>query len=64
MEYLTEEELIEINWRIILCASEGLIGVLDANGLNNVIEYPKQFFWKKSLSDFWVKGSLLSAKDY
>ena len=34
MEYLTEEDLIEINRRIIRRAGEGSIGLLDNNGLN------------------------------
>lgn len=38
MEYLTKEELIEINRRIICRAGEGSVSVLDHNGLNSVVE--------------------------
>ncbi|MGM9907067.1 type II toxin-antitoxin system death-on-curing family toxin [Limosilactobacillus sp.] len=58
MEYLTEEELIEINRRIILRAGEGSIGVLDHNGLNSVVESPKQvFFGREAYPTVWLKAA-------
>ena len=58
MEYLTEEELIEINRRIIRRAGEGSIGVLDVNGLNSVIEAPKQvFFGREAYPTVWLKAA-------
>lgn len=58
MEYLTEEELIEINRQIIRRAGEGSIGVLDVNGLNRVIEAPKQvFFGREAYPTVWLKAA-------
>lgn len=58
MEYLTEEELIEINRRIIRRAGEGSIGVSDHNGLNSVVEAPKQvFFGREAYPTIWLKAA-------
>lgn len=58
MEYLTEEELIEINRQIILRTGEGSIGVLDHNGLNSVVESPKQvFFGREAYPTIWLKAA-------
>ena len=58
MEYLTEEELIEINRRIIRRAGEGSIGVVAVNGLNSVIEAPKQvFFGREAYPTVWLKAA-------
>ncbi|WP_295746934.1 type II toxin-antitoxin system death-on-curing family toxin [uncultured Limosilactobacillus sp.] len=58
MKYLTQEELIEINQRIIRRAGEGSIGVLDNNGLNSVIEAPKQvFFGREAYPTVWLKAA-------
>lgn len=58
MEYLTEEELIEINRRIILRAREGSSGVLDHNGLNSIVESPKQvFFGREAYPTVWLKAA-------
>ena len=58
MEYLTEEELIEINRRIIRRAGEGSIGVLDVNGLNRLMEAPKQvFFGREAYPTVWLKAA-------
>ncbi|MCC4373114.1 type II toxin-antitoxin system death-on-curing family toxin [Limosilactobacillus reuteri] len=58
MKYLTEGELIEINRRIIRRAGEGSIGVMDINGLNSVIEAPKQvFFGREAYPTIWLKAA-------
>lgn len=58
MEYLTEEELIEINRQIIRRAGEGSIDVLDVNELNSVIEAPKQvFFGHEAYPTVWLKAA-------
>lgn len=58
MEYLTEEELIEINRRIILRAGEGSIGLQDPNGLNSIVESPKQaFFGREAYPTIWLKSA-------
>ena len=58
MEYLTEEDLIEINRRIIRRAGEGSIGLLDNNGLNSVVEAPKQvFFEREAYPTVWLKAA-------
>lgn len=58
MEYLTEEELIEINRQVILRAGEGSIGLLDSNGLNSVVEAPKQiFFGREAYPSVWLKAA-------
>ena len=58
MEYLTEEDLIEINRRIIRRAGEGSIGLLDNNGLNSVVEAPKQvFFGREAYPTVWLKAA-------
>ncbi|WP_288490216.1 type II toxin-antitoxin system death-on-curing family toxin [uncultured Limosilactobacillus sp.] len=58
MEYLTEEDLIEINRRIIRRAGEGSISVLDNNGLNSVVEAPKQvFFGREAYPTVWLKAA-------
>ena len=41
MQYLTTEQLIEINQKILNNAHKGNIGVLDQNGLESIIESPK-----------------------
>ena len=38
MNYLTEEEIMEINRQIIQYEGEGMIQVLDPNGLNSIVE--------------------------
>ena len=58
MEYLTEDEIIEINRRVIALAGEGLTGVLDSNGLNSIIEAPKQvFFGHEAYPTIWLKAA-------
>ncbi|OYS86027.1 death-on-curing family protein [Limosilactobacillus reuteri] len=58
MKYLTEDEVIEINRRVINLAGEGSIGVLDSNGLNSVIEAPKQvFFGQEAYPTIWLKAA-------
>ena len=58
MEYLTEDEIIEINRRVIALADEGLTGVLDSNGLNSIIEAPKQvFFGHEAYPTIWLKAA-------
>ena len=58
MEYLTEEDLIEINRRIIRRAGEGAIGLLDNNGVNSVVEAPKQvFFGREAYPTVWLKAA-------
>ena len=58
MENLTEEDLIEINRRIIRRAGEGSIGLLDNNGLNSVVEAPKQvFFGREAYPTVWLKAA-------
>lgn len=58
MEYLTEAELIEINRRVICPAGEGSPGVADHNGLNSVVEVPKQvFFGREAYPTVWLKAA-------
>lgn len=58
MEYLTEEELIEINQRIIRRAGEGSIGLQDPKGLDSVVEAPKQvFFGREAYPTVWLKAA-------
>lgn len=58
MEYLTEEELIEINRQVILRAGEGSISLLDSSGLNSVVEAPKQvFFGREAYPTVWLKAA-------
>lgn len=58
MKYLTEEELIEINRRIIFRAGEGSVGVQDPKGLNSVVEAPKQvFFGREAYPTVWLKAA-------
>lgn len=58
MEYLTEDEIIEINRQVITLAGEGLTGVLDSNGLNSIAEAPKQvFFGHEAYPTIWLKAA-------
>lgn len=58
MEYLTEDEIIEINRRIIELAGEGSLGVLDPKGLNSIVEAPKQtFFGREAYPTVWLKAA-------
>jgi death-on-curing protein len=58
MEYLTEDEIIEINSRIIELAGEGSLGVLDPKGLNSIVEAPKQtFFGREAYPTVWLKAA-------
>lgn len=58
MEYLTGPELIEINHQIIHRAGEGSIGLQDPQGLDSVIESPKQaFFGREAYPTVWLKAA-------
>lgn len=58
MEYLTEDEIIEINRQIILEAGQGLISLIDPKGLNSVVESPKQvFFDREAYPTVWLKSA-------
>lgn len=58
MKYLTEDEIKEINRQVINRAGEGSIGVLDSNGLNSIVEAPKQvFFGHEAYPTIWLKAA-------
>lgn len=58
MEYLTGPELIEINRQVIRRAGEGSIGLQDPEGLESVVESPKQvFFGREAYPTVWLKAA-------
>lgn len=58
MEYLTEDEIIEINRQIILNVGQGLINLVNPKGLNSVVEAPKQvFFGREAYPTIWLKAA-------
>lgn len=58
MRYLTKEELLLINKKVIEAYDEGLIGVLDSNGLESIVAAPKQsFFGREAYPTIWLKAA-------
>lgn len=58
MNYLAEEEIMEINRQIIQYAGEGMIQILDPNGLNSIVEAPQQtFFGREAYPTVWLKAA-------
>lgn len=58
MRYLSAKEIIAINETILENANEGLISVLDQNGLDSIVNAPKQeFFGKEAYPTIWLKSA-------
>lgn len=63
MRFLTSNELIEINKRIIKYAGEGSSGVQYPQGLNLIIEQPKQIIFGTELyPTLWLKAAFIMQK--
>lgn len=58
IKYLTKNQIISINEEVIKIAKEGLISVLDDNGLESIVDSPKQsFFGIDAYPTIWLKSA-------
>lgn len=63
MNYLTKDDLIEINRLIIEEAREGTVGVADPHGLEAIVQQPSQrFFGREAYPTIWLKAAFLLQK--
>jgi len=63
MRYLTKQDLVEINSRVIENAHEGTSGVLYPQGLDLVIKQPQQVVFGQELyPNIWIKAAYLMQK--
>lgn len=58
MQYLTEDEIIEINRQVIINVGEGSVSLLDPKGLNSVVEAAQEiFFGREAYPTVWLKAA-------
>ncbi|KRM41346.1 type II toxin-antitoxin system death-on-curing family toxin [Lentilactobacillus parafarraginis] len=63
MNYLTKDDLIEINRLVIAAAQEGTVGVADPHGLETIVQQPsQQFFGREAYPNIWLKAAFLLQK--
>ncbi|MDR3242098.1 MAG: type II toxin-antitoxin system death-on-curing family toxin [Lactobacillaceae bacterium] len=63
MRYLTKQDLVEINSRVIKNANEGTAGVQYPQGLDLVIQQPQQVVFGQELyPNVWIKAAYLMQK--
>lgn len=63
MNYLTKDDLIEINRLVIEAAQEGTFGVADPHGLEAIAQQPsQQFFGREAYPTIWLKAAFILQK--